>query len=80
MATDLLEGEILEQHRGIVDAEKHKKPGTDPTTDESCSLPAACSQGCGESSNCTTDERKKKYKKEHEKAVAGWFDPPAARR
>jgi hypothetical protein len=75
VATDLLEGEILEQYGVILNAEK-KYPQTVPETQAGCSLPATCSEGC-ESSDCTTDERKKKQ--HPKKKASGWFDPPAAR-
>ena len=77
MATDLLEGEILEQHRGLVGAEEeHRKEhhGKEKMEEsQGCTDAAGCSEGC---ESHTGDQRKQK----HPKKEAGWFAPPAARR
>jgi hypothetical protein len=71
MAVELLQGEILEEYRTVVDATKPKNKNTAIKTDVSpCTDPAGCSEGC---TGGTTDQKKPK----HRASVAGWFDPPA---
>ncbi|MGD0873149.1 MAG: hypothetical protein ABSB88_26695 [Bryobacteraceae bacterium] len=76
MAAELLEGEILEQYRSVVDAvepekKKKKKKKEEQTEAPQCSFVDVCSQGC---TGVTTDQKKKKK----QARVAGWFDPPVA--
>ena len=83
MAAELLQGEILEAYRNVIEAaeaekkkkkkeKKKKKLPLPPLVTEAnpcSSRPFICSQGCGGN---TTAEKKKKKKT----AVAGWFAPP----
>jgi len=77
VTTDLLRGEIIEQLRGLVEAkeEYERPPGETGNSQQACTLPNQCSEGCHESDGCTTDERKQKQHTHQ----AGWFAPPAAR-
>jgi hypothetical protein len=76
MAAELLEGEIVEQYRSVVEAveaeKKKKEKKEEQTQGAQCSFVEACSQeGC---TGATTDQTKKKK----QARVAGWFDPPVA--
>ncbi len=74
MDAELLEGEILEQYRSVVDAaepEKKKKEKEEQTEAPQCSFVDVCSEGC---TGATTDEKKRKK----QARVSGWFDPPVA--
>lgn len=77
MAPELLEGEILEQYRSVIEAEEPEKKKENPkettgrTEGAPCSFVEVCSEGC---TGATTDETKRK---KHAR-VAGWFDPPVA--
>ena len=78
MAAELLEGEILEQYRSVVDAvepekkKEEKKDITENTEGQQCSFKDVCSEGC---TGGTTDQKEKRKKQAR---VAGWSDPPAA--
>jgi hypothetical protein len=77
MAVELLEGEILDEYRSVVDTvelkkKKKKVKEEEKTAGSPCSEVLICSQeGC---TGATTDQKKKKK----QARVAGWFDPPAA--
>ena len=75
MAAELLQGEIVEEYRSVIDAVEPKKKKEEKkeekTIEPQCSFKDVCSEGC---TGATTDEKRKKKKA----SVAGWFDPPVA--
>ena len=79
MPADLLNGEILEEYRSVVEAaveekypqKRHEEKETHQTEGNPCSEVLTCSQGC---TGSTTDERTKQKKAQ----LGAWFDPPVA--
>jgi hypothetical protein len=80
---ELLEGEIVEQYRRVIEtepvaAQKEKEKEKNPGTGDACTNTNVCTEqeGCasGNTGDCCTEDKKKKKKY----GAAGWFDPPVA--